>query len=326
MVDTDFISLCKRFCSIIAPSGYEDGLANEIVDILGNYGYTFKFDVCGNLICSMPKNTKMKKIAFIAHMDSAPIIINGIDDKKNVFWGSLSKWKTEKINNQSITFISGTTGVAHASEEGCGSNVITDIHGHIEVGDFGALTPFFRIEDDIITATFLDDRIGCAILVDVAKMLIHIPIELSFIFTVQEEIGNKGAQKIAQQFEFDEAYIIDTTRTHSKEYSEPVYAVMGKGMCIKICDGFGLCSVRLNKKVLQIAEEKNVPIQKEVIFRGGSDIGAFAKFGTNTHFTGLSIPCRNMHSRSEQVCLNDVIATRSIILEILKKEQCLFRE
>lgn len=322
MVDSDIIALSKRFCNIVAPSGYEDVLAKEIAEILQTYGYVIKIDAIGNLVCTMQGQKHMKKIAFMAHMDSAPIIINGVDGYNNVYWGSLSKWKSEKINNQSITFVSGATGIAHFSEEGNNCNTISDIKGHIEVGDVGVLTPFFHLENNIITATFLDDRIGCSILVDVAKKIITSPVEVSFVFTAQEEIGNKGSQIIASHFEFDEVYVIDTTRTLSQEYKDPVYVVMGGGGCVKICDGFGLCSKKLIEKIQHIAAINDIPLQKEVIFRGGSDIGAFSRFGFSTLFAGLSIPCVCMHSRHEQVCFDDVLGIENIILEILKNEQC----
>lgn len=322
MVGSEIVSLSKHFCNIVAPSGYENVLAKEIAAVLCTYGYETNIDAIGNLVCTMPLNKQTKKIAFIAHMDSAPIIINGIDEHNNVYWGSLSKWKQNKIDNQSITFVSGATGIAHYSGDEKSFNIIDDIKGRIEIGDVGALTPYFQFKNNIITATFLDDRIGCALLVDVAKKIISTPIEVSFIFTAQEEIGNKGSQIIASHFEFDEVYIIDTTRALSEEYKDPVYVIMGNGGCVKICDGFGLCSKKLNEKVQHIATGNAIPLQKEVIFRGGSDIGAFSRFGFKTLFTGLSIPCVSMHSRQEQVCLNDVINVETIMLEILKRERC----
>lgn len=326
MVEKELISLCKRFCNIIAPSGYESSLANEIATILQKHGYIINNDAIGNLVCvkQAPSN-KAKKIAFIAHMDSAPIIINGIDNN-NIYWGSLSTWKHEKINNQSITFLSGTTGIAHHNDGEKSSNTISDIVGHIEIGDVGVLTPFFQIEEDIISATFLDDRVGCAVLVDIAKKIEESPIELSFIFTAQEEIGNKGAYRIAQHFDFDEIYIIDTTRTLSQEYKDPIYAIMGNGGCVKICDGFGFCSKELVKKVENIAKTNKIPLQREVIFRGGSDVCAFSRGCYNALFLGLSIPCINMHSRHEQICIKDMLAIKKTIIEILKSEQCDVRE
>lgn len=326
MPDLSILSLCELFCSVIAPSGYESNMASIISSLFDGNSYTISTDACGNLICTKPVSGAKKRIAFLAHMDSAPIIVNGIDDKNNVYWGSLSTWKARKIDGQRVTFVSGATGIAHFSEDDKNQNTISDISGDVEIGDIATLTPFFKYENEIITASFLDDRIGCALLVRIAKKLISSPAEISFVFTAQEEIGNKGAQKIAQHFDFDEVFILDTTRAISEEYNAPIYASLGKGVCLKVCDGFGLCSIKLNKRVQALAANNSIALQKEVIFRGGSDISAFSKYGYNSIFTGLSIPCVSMHSRNEQVCINDVFAAERLIIEILKNENCQFNE
>lgn len=322
MVKNSIFEICNEFCKTISPSGYEDMMAQSIIQYIKDNEYDIYFDKCNNLICKKTSKNSCKRIAFIAHMDSAPIIINGIDSSQNIYWGSLSKWKYNKINNQSVTFVSGATAIAHMSEDANECNLLSDICGQIELGDVGALTPFFQISGDYITATFLDDRIGCAILVDVARRILEANIEISFIFTAQEEIGNKGARKIAQYYQYDEVYSIDTTRAISPEYNMPIYASLGKGACMKICDGSGMCSRQLNEKIKKIAETHNIPLQKEILFRGGSDISAFARHGYNTLFTGISVPCINMHSREEKVSLVDVNAVENLILSLLKVERC----
>ena len=118
---------------------------------------------------------------------------------------------------------------------------------------------------------------------------------------------------------------IDTTRALSEEYNEPVHAILGNGGCVKICDGSGLCSRKLIERILNIAAINGIPIQKEVIFSGGSDIGAFSACGFETLFTGLSIPCISMHSRNEQVSVKDAMAIKKLIIEMLRNEQCRIR-
>lgn len=326
MVNIRTIELCEKFCNIIAPSGYEELLSQSIAHILKELKYEIITDSCGNLICTKKSNISHKKIAFLAHMDTASIVINGIDPLKNKFyWGSLSKWKSYKIDNQSITFLSGSTAIACIANDTDKCNYIQSVNGFIEVGDVAVLTPFFHISDNVITATYLDDRVGCAILVDIAcRLNASTEADISFIFTVQEEIGNKGAYKIAQHYDFDEVYCIDTTRAISGEYNQPIYPLMGEGTCIKLCDGTGICSKKLNNKLISIAESNKIHIQKELLFSGGSDISAFARHGYKTLFTGISIPCKNMHSRKEQVCISDIIATEKLILEILRYEKCKF--
>lgn len=319
------IELCQKFCDIISPSGYEERMFHAIVNILDKFGYEIQTDVCGNLICNKKTSSiGQKKIAFIAHMDTASIVINGIDSlHNNVYWGSLSKWKFEKIENQSITFLSGSTAIAHISDKSENSNILKEVNGQVEIGDVATLTPHFEISDNIITGTFLDDRVGCAILVDVACKLKKTNLsDISFIFTTQEEIGNKGAYNIAQCFDFDEVYCIDTTRAFSQEYNKPIYPLMGGGACIKICDGSGFCSKKLNCEIKKIAEDNNISIQTEVLFSGGCDILPFTRHRKKTEYTGISIPCKNMHSRSEQVCISDILAVEDLIIKILLKEKC----
>lgn len=311
------ISTCKELCSIVAPSGRETSVMEYIKNALIPYNYYFEIDKIGNLIVYKKLRKNVKNIALFAHMDSAGVIITRKSNKDELLWGSLSSWTKEKINGQPIIFDNGEEGIILYSKQPAKKKIVKH-SGNLMVGSFGAFKPKFKVENNYLIGTFLDDRVGCAVLINLAKQMSSSKDNIFFVFTAQEEIGSKGAMSVVNSYQFDESYIIDTTKCDMSNIGEG-YVSLGCGPSYKISDGAGLCSVELIKKVQLLQDKYKLNIQIEALTYAGSDIAAFMGRGDKSLFLGLSIPCDNMHTREEVVSLQD-IKGMLILLKFLLRE------
>lgn len=315
-----YIELLSSMCSCIAPSGYETLVRNKIISELRNEGCQIKQDKMGNLVmCIKGKASKPRRIALLAHMDSAAIIVTGESD--GIYYvDSLSKWKREKIDNVDFTFLSGKQAKVSFIGEMEERLVISDVDGqNFLVGDVGVLKPSFYYDGKIAKGTFLDDRIGCVCLMRMILELESADDDIYFIFTVQEEIGNKGAKSIKKFFDFDEAIVVDTTVCKENDQQDTVFIMAGEGVACKMCDGAGICSDRLYKSFIKLAKERNVKYQKEILTYAGSDIVAFSEDGCDCEYGAISIPCKYMHSPREEINICDAEAACTLLRYYLEE-------
>lgn len=315
-----YIELLSNMCSCIAPSGYEALVRNKIISAIRNEGYQIHQDKMGNLIIYIKgKKTKPRKIAFLAHMDSAAVIVTG--ESNGVYYaGSLSKWKREKIDNSDFSFLSGKQAKVSFIGEMKDRLVLNDVKGqNFEIGDVGVLKPDFYYDGKIVKGTFLDDRIGCVCLIRMILELESVDDDIYFVFTAQEEIGNKGARSIKKAFDFDEAIVVDTTVCKEDEQQNAVFIAAGEGAACKMCDGAGICSDRLYNSFMKLAERRNVRYQKEILTYAGSDIAAFSEDGCNCEYGAVSIPCKYMHSPREEINIYDAKATYMLLKYYLEE-------
>lgn len=315
-----YIELLSSICSCIAPSGYETGVSNKIMSVLSDEGHQIKKDKMGNLIIYIRgRKNKPRKIAFLAHMDSAAMIITG-ENKGTYYASSLSNWKKEKIDNADFVFLSGKQAKVSFVGDNDERLVLIDLKKQgLSIGDIGVLKPNFDYDGRIIKGTFLDDRIGCVCLIRLILELDSADDDLYFIFTVQEEIGNKGAKSIRKHFEFDEAIVVDTTVCKENEQQDAVFIRAGGGVACKMCDGSGMCSDRLYNNFIKLAEKRNVRYQKEILTYAGSDIVAFSEDGYNCEYCAISIPCKYMHAPREEIDIRDAEAAYTLLRYYLEE-------
>lgn len=315
-MNDECLKTCKELCPLIAPSGYEIAVSSYIRKaLIGNGKGSYFEDKMGNILFTFNGEKKLPPVALLAHMDSAGIFTTTDEQEKSCRFGSLSKYNKEKTDKQLFKFMSGAEAVIDFENK----TVIRQGTIPLRKGDFGVFFPSFENTSEELIGTFLDDRVICALMLNIIAQMIKTDKPVIFIFTVQEEIGNKGAKAIASYLEADRVYVLDTTICEAHEPA-PV-PVRGKGACLKICDGSGMCSYALNKEVLEIAKQKGVSIQLELLDFAGSDIAAFSGASANYVFTGISIPCHNMHSPCEKMSLSDIDSFNKL-LQIILEETC----
>ena len=127
-----------------------------------------------------------------------------------------------------------------------------------------------------LTSKAMDDRIACAIVVEAMKRLKETPHEVYFVFSVQEEVGVRGAQAAANGILPDVGIALDVTRTGDMHEGIEMAVALGDGPAIKAKDSGMIAHVGLVKLMKQRAEEANIDYQVEVLTAGTTDARAYA--------------------------------------------------
>jgi endoglucanase len=163
-------------------------------------------------------------------------------------------------------------------------------------------------------AKAMDDRIGCAVLLQTMKELVRSPHDLYFVFTTQEEVGLRGASTSSYGVDPDIALAVDVTLTGDTPESAPMAVVLGGGPAIKIKDGGMLAHAGVKDWLLRTAESHAIPCQREVLVRGTTDASAIQVSRSGVPVGCISVPTRYVHSPSEMVDYADVEAVVRLLL------------
>jgi endoglucanase len=176
--------------------------------------------------------------------------------------------------------------------------------------------PYNLGSDNIICGKALDDRIGCFILVELAKKLRNIKNEVYYVFTVQEEFGLYGARTSAFKIEPDWGIAVDIT--HANDVFDEPTRIIGNGPIITIKDGELIANRMLNEKLINVAKRKKIPYQLAVIEIGTTDATTISVSKGGVPTTVFGVPIRNIHTTISIAHKSDIENAIKILEEFLK--------
>ena len=337
--------LLKKLCEIPGPVGREEKVQKIVREHLEKYCTEIKQDKIGNLVATL--NGTGEHFAIVAHADEVGFLVSNIDEN-----GFLkAKWNTQSYlpdlrlllgqRTEIMTpdeYVSGCFCVktAHiAGPEGkkripTWDEIFIDI-GAIssdEVGEFGV-----RIGDPVIYASkverighnvmgkAMDDRIGLTIMIQLAEYFSEIPQDkrptITFVSTVMEELGAKGAAAVARTLDVDGVFIVDIGLADDYPGTSGEAGVsLGKGPVVVIKDTQMHYSHVLNQRIFDTAEIGGVPVQRAVYHNYASDGFVIASQGQVVSTIG--VPCRYSHSSFETLSLEDAESTLTLLTNVLK--------
>src|SRR5690606_33596524 len=164
------------------------------------------------------------------------------------------------------------------------------------------------------------DRIGCAVLVQVLRELAQQPSphQVYAVFTVQEEVGLRGAGPAAYGLEPDLALAVDVTATGDTPKAPTMDVALGKGVAIKVQDRSLIAHWGVKQLLVDTAETHGIPYQLEVLPFGGTDAGAIHLTRAGVPSGVVSVPTRYVHTPAEMVDMRDVDAAVSLLLAVLR--------
>jgi putative aminopeptidase FrvX len=189
----------------------------------------------------------------------------------------------------------------------------------VAVGDPAVFVRPLDKQGSRLIAKAMDDRIGCAILVETLRRLQETPHDAYFVFSVQEETTLSGARTSAYGINPDLAIAVDVTDTGDVPESQPMAVSLGKGPAIKVQDSGMVAHPAVRNLMVQHAKAADIPYQMEVLVRGTTDAAAMQLVRAGVPAGCLSIPCRYVHSPSEMVDAEDVENSVRLLLEILQQ-------
>jgi endoglucanase len=162
----------------------------------------------------------------------------------------------------------------------------------------------------------MDDRVGCAVLVEALRRMGQPKNTVFFVFTTQEEVGLRGARTAAFGLDPDLGIALDVTLTGDMPEARRMAVSLGKGAAVKVKDSSLIAHPKVKDLLVDLCEAKGIPYQMEVLERGGTDAGAIHLTKEGVPSGTISIPTRYVHSPSEMVDLGDVQACVNLVLAV----------
>ncbi|MBR3794518.1 MAG: M20/M25/M40 family metallo-hydrolase [Clostridia bacterium] len=316
------MQLLHDILTCYGPSGSEGRVAGVIARALEGHADSVTTDVMGNLIAVKKGKAGGKRIMFSAHMDHIALAV--IDADKNGFLRvcNVGGIYAGEMPYNHVAFGNGVCGVIGADEDVKGDLTVSDLYidigaasreealSMVALGDMCVVMPrVTKLGEHRLSAPAMDDRIACYVLLEAMLALGETDNEIAAVFSVQEEVGLRGATTAAYTINPDMGIAIDVTGTGDVPKAKTKLAVeLGKGAAVKIMDRSLICTPAVVERMEKLAREKSIPVQREVLPYGGTDAGAIQKTRGGVPSGAISIPCRYIHSGAETVDLRDVKA------------------
>lgn len=330
------MNLLKKLCILNGTSGDEGTVREEIVKMLPD-DCDYTVDALGNLIVNKKgEKTPKNKVALFAHMDEVGFIVTYITEEGFVHLANVGGIDDSALFGKKIS-VNGLVGVAGAKaihqcsdDESKSIPKLTDVsvdfgfetkaqaEEKIGLGDFGYfVSDFVEFGDDLVKSKALDDRLGCAIMVELLQGKAEY--DFTCVFTVQEEVGTRGATVSAYTVNPDYAIVIETT-TASDIPDTPDHkkvCKVGQGAVVSFMDRGTIYNKDLFKLAFDVAKKNNIPCQTKTVVAGGNDASAIHKSAGGIKTIAVSLPCRYIHTASSvgnKVDMNSVKALVSALL------------
>ncbi|WP_067725951.1 M42 family metallopeptidase [Oceanobacillus damuensis] len=340
--------LVKQLSELNGPCGYEQNVAYFIRDYVQDKVEDVQVDAMGNVTARKKGNTPGPTTLLTAHMDEVGFIVKKIEDNGLLRFEKLGGHDDRILLAQPVKVLGtqkeldGVIGTMSAHFVKFDDPKKVRAHQKLYI-DIGATTKEEALEmgvelgtpvtwatetkvigkedNQMIIGKALDDRAGCAVLLAVLNEIQGKDFagEVIFLFTVQEEVGLRGAQVgINRLPEVDVAIAIDTTAvSDTPEETMDQTLHIGAGTGIKVMDFSLIVQKAMKDELKKIAKQKNIAYQMEVFPGIGTDGGAVALANEGIPTGVLSIPSRNAHSPVELVSMKDMAATKDLVEEFI---------
>jgi putative aminopeptidase FrvX len=322
--------LIQKLTETYSPPGFEAPVRDVIRKEIKPYADQVKVDAMGNLVVRKGTRGKDgKRIMLAAHMDEIGLMVTHVDDNGFVRFTSLGYLRPDTLLSGRVHFADGTQGVVGtelnigdgklATLEQCYIDVGAASAGDcpVKIGDVATFErPFLDLGGRLV-AKSMDDRLGCAVLIETLRQLKSSPHELYFIFTTQEEVHLAGARAAAFGVDPDLGLAVDVTLTGDTPKSRRMDIGLGKGPAIKIKDTGMIADPRIVAWMCATAEKKRIPYQREILEGGSTDAMVMQVSRAGVPVGCLSIPCRYVHTPSEMVDYGDVQASVKLLTALL---------
>ncbi|MBC7265193.1 MAG: M42 family metallopeptidase [Chloroflexi bacterium] len=321
--------LIKLFVETYGPSGNEDRIRQTIRQQVKDHADEVRVDAMGNLIVRRAGKSDGLKVMLAAHMDEIGIIVTHVDEKGFLRFAPVGGVWSLGLLGRRVQFADGTVGIfglekwTEREKVPPMDKMFLDVGAaskdevKVRVGDVACFLEPLTVAGDRLIAKAFDDRIGCAVIAQTLMSLESSPHDLYFVFTVQEEVGLRGATTSAFGVAPDMGIAVDVTLTGDTPEAHPMAVSLGKGPAIKVADRSMLAHPGVKRVLAEAAERAGVPYQYEVLEFGGTDAAAIQLSRQGVPTGCLSIPSRYVHSPSEMVDYNDVQNAVKLLVSLL---------
>lgn len=323
------MKLLEKLVMSVSPSGRENAIRKIVQSELESVCDDIYTDTLGNLICH--KKGSGKKLMLAAHMDEIGFMVNYIDENGFLRFSTVGGVTKYNSINSAVEFENGTKGkISYENKEnpstvgfekmymdiGADSRELAE--SAVQIGDMAVYSGNFALNGKRIMAKALDDRAGCWTLIRAMQYSKETDNDVYAVFTVQEEVGLRGAKTAANLINPDLAIAIDVSNVGDTPESLELNLRLGKGPAIKMKDASFIIHESAKKILLDCAKEAAIPYQLEAASYGGTDAGAIHLSGGGIASGTISIPTRYIHSANEVIDKEDLENTAKFIQKIIE--------
>lgn len=328
------LEMIKELCALPGISGRENAVREYIIEKIKDYA-EYSVDPLGNLIVfKKGKNPAKNKVMIDAHMDEVGFIITSIDSEgflrfenvggidTRVFAG-----RTVRVGEKAVCGVFGIKPI-HMLEKDAeadmpkadelyidiGAKNKEEAAKYVRPGDVAWFADgFAEFGNGFIKSKALDDRVGCAMLIEMIRS--ELEYDAWFSFSVQEEIGTRGAQTAAFTIDPDYAIVVETTTAAdiSGVKDEKRVCVCGEGGAVSFMDRSTLYAGELFDRAFEVAERDGIKCQAKTLVAGGNNAGAIHKSRGGVKTLAISVPCRYLHSPSCVIKYDDALESLRLV-------------
>ena len=335
--------LLKRICETPGVSGFERRIRNLVLQEVRELADEVRIDNMGNVI-ALKRGRERKRVMVAAHMDEIGFIVNHVDDNGFIRFLPLGGFDPKTLTAQRV--------IVHGRRDALGvmgckpihimkqdeRNKVVPLNDYfvdlglpkeevdklVSVGD-----PISRERELIevgncVSGKSLDNRVSVFILLETLRNFREreLPYDLYATFTVQEEVGLRGAMGSVGEVDPDFAFGLDVTIAYDVPGSSARENVttLGGGAAIKILDGSVISDYRMVNYLKEVAAADGLTPQLELLPAGGTDTAALQRYGKRGSIAGaISIPLRNMHQVTEMASQQDIADCITLLTSGLAK-------
>lgn len=328
----------KTLCEMNGTSGREDDVREYILECIEGK-CKIRVDAMGNIIAFKEgKNRAKNKVMLSAHMDEVGFIVTYITDDGYLRFDAVGGIDEKVIVGRAVTIgeksIPGVIGIkavhlADKADEGkvpeisamyidIGAADKKEAEEYVSIGDSAYfISDFERIGNNKIKSKALDDRFGCATMIEMIEN--GIEYDAYFAFLVQEEVGLRGAGPAAYLVEPDYAIVLEATTAADVAgvKKEDCVCALSKGAVVSFMDKSTVYNRNLFKRAFVLAKENGIACQTKTTVAGGNDAGAIHKSGKGVNTLTVSLPCRYIHSATSVADIDDMDSCKKMAMVLL---------
>lgn len=336
----------KELSEAMGVSGHEDEVRQIITDAIADQVDEYRVDSIGNVIAlNKGDGSSDLKVMVAAHMDEVGFMISQIEEsgllrffKVGGLDDRILPAKVVWIGDNKVPGVIGAKPV-HLTEQkerdkaikykkltiDIGASSKAEAEKLVQRGDYATFaTEFVELDPAgeswrTVRGKAFDDRAGCAVLIELLNT--QYPFDLYAVFTVQEEVGLRGARVAAFAVEPDLAFVLEGTGANEIPTKKDISPStrLGHGPAITVMDRSFIADKRLVRLLIDTAKELDIPYQIKQPGIGGTDAGAIHRTKEGVPSVTVSVPCRYIHSPAAILSLDDFDHTAQLVQESLLK-------
>lgn len=324
------LALLNEICTIPGAPGFESRIRSKVLEEVKPLVDEINIDNMGN-VYAIKRGKTSKKVMIGAHMDEIGFIITHIDDKGFLRFHTLGGFDPKTLTAQRVIIhgkkdIVGVmaskpihvmtaderTKVAKLSDYFIDTGLsVEEVKEIVSIGDSVTRERTFIEMGHCVNGKSLDNRLAVYILIELLRELkdVEVPYDIYGVFTVQEEVGIRGANVSAMRINPDFGFGLDTTIAFDLPgaAAHEMITKLGEGTAIKIMDASTICDFRMVDFMKKTAEKHGIKWQPEILTAGGTDTAGIQRMTEGGSIAGaVSIPTRHLHQVIEMAHKEDI--------------------